>query len=77
MTGPPVSDPRDVELESSIQRSIRQMGTGIRVKVFGGHVTLSGHVDAFGTKREIASIVRRMPTIRRITNHLRVMPDLA
>jgi osmotically-inducible protein OsmY len=76
MNTPQVSDPKDVELEASIQRAIRQLGTGIHVKVWGGHVTLSGHVDDFGTKREIASIVRRMPTIRRVTNNLRVMPGL-
>jgi osmotically-inducible protein OsmY len=67
-------DPRDVELGSSIQRTIRQMGTGIHVKVWGGHVTLSGHVGDFGSKREIASIVHRMPTVRKVTNLLRVMP---
>jgi hypothetical protein len=76
MGEPQVSDPKDVELESSIQRAIRQMGTGIHVKVWGGHVTLAGHVDSFETKREIASIVRRMPTIRKVTNNLRVMPGL-
>ena len=68
----PVSDPKDVELEASIQRAIRRMGVGIHVSVRGRVITLSGLVDDFSTKREVASVVHGLAGTHEVRNALRI-----
>lgn len=68
-----VSDPKDVELEATISRSIRSMGNGIHVSVHGGHVSLSGMVDDYSTKRGIMSMVRGYSGVHEVTNNIRVV----
>jgi osmotically-inducible protein OsmY len=70
-----ISDPKDVELEAAIHRAIRHMGHGIHVTVRGGHVSLSGLVEDFSTKRDIASVVRSISGAREVTNTLRISPE--
>ena len=72
MSNPYASNPKDVELESAITVAIREMGVGIHVSVKGGHVTLSGAVDDFETKRDVASVVRGVAGGVAITNNIRV-----
>ena len=67
-----ISDPKDVELEAAISRVVRNMGVGIHVSVRGGHVTLSGVVDDFETKREISSVVHGVGGVHDIVNSIRV-----
>jgi len=74
MTNQQMSDPKDVELEATIQRAIRNMGVGIHVTVHGGHVSLSGLVEDFSTKRDVASVVRGVSGVREISNALRIAP---
>lgn len=71
-----ISNPREVELESAIQRAIRKMGTGLHVHVSGGRVALSGVVGEFERKREIAAVVTGMPGVRKVVNNIRVMPGI-
>lgn len=68
-----VSDPKDVELEATISRSIRSMGNGIHVSVHGGHASLSGMVDDYDTKRSIMSTVRGFSGVHEVTNNIRVV----
>jgi len=72
MANPWVSDPKDVELEASISRIVRSMGVGIHVSVKGGHVTISGVVDDFATKREILNAVRDVAGGHEVTNYVKV-----
>jgi osmotically-inducible protein OsmY len=72
MADPFVSDPKDVELEESISRSVRGMGSHMHVSVRGGHVTVSGTADDYETKREILSAVRSVPGVHEVTNNIRV-----
>lgn len=67
-----VSNPKDVELEATISRSVRGMGQHIHVSVRGGHVFLSGTADDFGTKRDIVAQVRGIQGVRELTNNIRV-----
>ncbi len=67
-----ISDPKDVELEATISRAVRSLGGGIHVTVHGGHVSLSGVVDDFETKRDISTLVHGMGGVRNITNNIRV-----
>ncbi len=67
-----LSDPKDVELEAAISRAVRSMGIGIHVSARGGHVTLSGVVDDFETKRGISSMVHGVGGVREIVNNIRV-----
>lgn len=67
-----LSDPKDVELEASIARVIRNRGVGIHVSVKGGAVSLSGSVEDFETKREIESLVRGVAGGFPIHNLIRV-----
>jgi len=66
------SDPKDVELESLIIRRIREMGDDIHVSVKGGHVTLTGAVDDFETKRDLDEAVREIGGVQKVTNNIRV-----
>ena len=68
-----VSDPKDVELEAMISRSIRGMGSGIHVSVHGGHVSLSGMADDYATKRSILSTVRGYSGVHDVSNNIRVV----
>ena len=72
MANPYISDPKDVELEATISRAVRELGVGIHVIVKGGHVTVSGIVDDFETKRDILSVVRGVAGGHTITNNVRV-----
>jgi osmotically-inducible protein OsmY len=72
MANPYVSDPKDVELEAALSREVRELGLGIRVSVRGGHITISGTVDDFETKRDIMSVVRGVASGHPITNNIRV-----
>lgn len=72
MANPYISDPKDVELEASVSRAVRELGLGIHVSVRGGHVTVSGIVDDFETKRDVMSAVRGVVGGRPITNNVRV-----
>lgn len=74
MANPYISDPKDVELEATINRAIREMGVGIHVSVKGGHVTVSGTADDYETKRDIIAAVRSVPGVHEITNNIRVAP---
>jgi osmotically-inducible protein OsmY len=67
-----ISDPKDVELEAAISRAIRNLGEGIHVSAHGGHVTLTGVVDDFETKREISSVVHGVGGVHDIVNSIRV-----
>jgi osmotically-inducible protein OsmY len=67
-----VSDPKDVELEESVNRAIRGMGFHMHVSVKGGHVTVSGTADDFETKRDIYSTVKSIPGVHEVTNNVRV-----
>ena len=71
----PQSDPKDVELENSISRTIRHMAKGVRIHVRGGHVTVSGIVDDFGTKRQISQAIQAIGGVREVTNNIRVSHD--
>ncbi len=72
MANPYISDPKDVELEAAISREVRSLGMGIHVSVKAGHVTLSGAVDDFETKRGILEVVRGVAGGHPITNNVRV-----
>jgi hypothetical protein len=69
------SDPKDVSLEHSIARVIQHLGKSFRVKVFGGHVTVSGIVSDYETKRHVAEEIRKVGGVRRVTNNIRVSQD--
>lgn len=71
----PQSDPKDVELENSISRAIRHMAKGVRIHVSGGHVTVSGIVDDYGTKRDISHAIQAVGGVREVTNNIRVSRD--
>jgi osmotically-inducible protein OsmY len=68
----PPSDPKDVELEQTIIREIRELGAHMHVSVRGGHATVSGTADDFETKREIMSVVQGIPGVHQVTNNIRV-----
>jgi osmotically-inducible protein OsmY len=72
MASPYISDPKDVELEASISRAIRNLGVGIHVTVKSGHVSLTGVVDDFETKRQVYSVVRGTSGVREVANNIRV-----
>lgn len=72
MANPYISDPKDVELEASVSRAVRELGVGIHVSVRAGHVTISGIVDDFETKRDIMTVVRGIVGGHPITNNVRV-----
>ncbi|HUO58230.1 MAG TPA: BON domain-containing protein [bacterium] len=72
MANPFVSDPKDVELEATISRSIRGMAEHLHVSVRGGHVTVSGTADDYETKRDIMSAVKEVPGVHEVTNNIRV-----
>jgi osmotically-inducible protein OsmY len=72
MANPYISDPKDVELEAAVSRAVRELGLGIHVSVKGGHVTVSGIVDDFETKRDIMAVVRGVAGGYPITNNVRV-----
>lgn len=67
-----LSDPKDVEMESAIARTIRNRGMGIHVSVRGGEITLNGVVDDFETKRDVEGAVRDVAGGHRIHNLIRV-----
>jgi BON domain len=69
---PQPSDPKDVELENNISRIVRRLGQGLRIHVSGGHVTISGIVDDFGTKRQISQEIQSVGGVREVTNNIRV-----
>ena len=66
------SDPKDVELENNISRIVRRLGKGLRIHVRGGHVTISGIVDDYGTKRQISQEIQGVGGVREVTNNIRV-----
>lgn len=68
-----LSDPKDVEMEASISRAIRNLGVGLHVSVRGGHVSLSGMVDDFETKREVSSVVHNVAGGHPVSNNIRVV----
>ncbi len=72
MANPYISDPKDVELEESVNRAIRSMGTHMHVSARGGHVTVSGTADDFETKRDIISAVRSVSGVHEVSNNIRV-----
>lgn len=74
MGDPIPSDPKDVAREAAIQRKIRGLGTGMRVRVKGRTATVSGTVEDYDTKRKVYSIVQDSPGIEKVANHVRVMP---
>jgi len=69
------SDPKDVELENNISRIVRRLGQGLRIHVRGGHVTISGIVSDFGTKRQISQEIQGVGGVRDVTNNIRVSRD--
>lgn len=72
MANPYVSDPKDVELEAAVSRAVRELGVGLHVSVRGGHITLSGIVDDYETKRDLLAVVRGVAGGHTITNNVRV-----
>lgn len=70
----PPSDPKDVEMEHNISRAVRSLGK-LHIHVSGGHVTVSGIVDDYGTKRQIASTIQSMGGVREVTNNIRVSQE--
>lgn len=71
----PSSDPKDVGREAAVQRSLRGLGTGMRVRIKGKTAVVSGTVVDYETKRRVYSIVQDSPGIEKVTNHVRVMPS--
>ncbi|HEY5037765.1 MAG TPA: BON domain-containing protein [bacterium] len=69
-----VSDPKDVELEAAISRTIRNMGASLHVSVKHGHATISGMADDFSDKRSIINTVRGISGVHEVTDHIRVAP---
>ncbi len=70
---PYVHDPKDVELENEISRHVHNLRLGsFHVSVRGGHVSISGIVDDFFTKRQIGEEVRGMSGVHEITNNIKV-----
>jgi osmotically-inducible protein OsmY len=67
-----LSDPKDVEMEATISRAIRNLGIGLHVSVRAGHISLSGTVDDFETKREVNSVVHNVAGGHPISNNIRV-----
>lgn len=67
-----ISDPKDVELEATISRVVRNMGEHIHVSSKGGHVTLSGTVDDFSAKRDIVSAAKNVSGVHEVTANIRV-----
>lgn len=72
MANPYISDPKDVELEAAVSRAVRNLGVGVHVSVKGGHITVSGIVDDFETKRDVMAVVRDVAGGHAISNNLRV-----
>lgn len=72
MANPYISDPKDVELEAAVSRAVRNLGVGVHVSVRGGHITVSGIVDDYETKRDIMAVVRDVAGGHSITNNTRV-----
>jgi len=72
MANPFISDPKDVELEAAVSRAVRSLGLGLHVGVRGGHITLSGIVDDYETKRDLLAVVRGVAGGHAITNNVRV-----
>jgi osmotically-inducible protein OsmY len=72
MANPYISDPKDVELEATISRAVRGMGSHLHVSVKSGHVFLSGVADDYGTKRDIVAQVRGVQGVHDLTNNIRV-----
>lgn len=67
------SDPRDVELEHEISQHLHNLGVErYHVSVHGGHVTVSGFVDDFGTKREASDMIHGLGGVHEVTNNIRV-----
>jgi hyperosmotically inducible periplasmic protein len=46
----------------------------IKYEVQGGTVILSGSVASLGTKRDAASVVKRIPGVQRVVNNIRELP---
>ncbi len=70
---PYLHDPKDVELENVISRHLHNLQLGdLHVSVKEGHVTVSGMVDDFTTKRQITDVIRGLGGTREITNNARV-----
>ncbi|HET9870319.1 MAG TPA: BON domain-containing protein [bacterium] len=67
-------DPRDVELETTVCRAVEGMAAGLHVNAQAGHVSLSGMVDDYSTKRDISAIVRDLAGVKTLSNGIRVTP---
>ncbi len=63
---------KDVELEKTIDREIRDSGKkqSVQVVVRNGYVNLLGWVDKLEDKKEIGLIVEATAGVRTVTNHL-------
>ncbi len=68
------SNSKDAELGSAISRMISGMASGLHVSAEAGHVTISGMVDDFGTKRDISAAVQGMGGVKTLSNCIRVTP---
>lgn len=67
-------DPKDVELENEISHYLRNMREGdLRVSVRHGHVTLSGTVRDYETKREISQHMHGFGGTHDLVNNIRVI----
>ena len=72
MNNPYASDPKDVELESTVAREIRPFCSNIHVSARSGHVTISGSVEDYEDKRAAYSAARRVAGVNEVTNNIRV-----
>lgn len=69
-------DPKDVELANEISRHLRGLDLGeLHVSVKGGHLTVSGTVEAFADKRRISSEIHGFAGIHEITNLIQVIGE--
>src|SRR5262249_2557284 len=51
-------EPKDVEVANAISRHLRNLDVGeLHVSVKGGHVTVTGRVEAFADKRRVTNLL--------------------
>ncbi|HVM31771.1 MAG TPA: BON domain-containing protein [bacterium] len=67
-------DPKDEDLAQAIAREIFSMAAGAHVSVKGGHVTVSGMVDDYATKRDVTAVIHGFSGVKTLCNNMRVTP---
>ena len=69
-------DVKDIWMEEEISRVIQDKGNCSQVinVVKGGYVNLLGYVDGLDVKKNIGSLVEKIPGVEMVTNHIRLKP---